>query len=174
MQFDSTRFVGWFRSASPYIRIHRGKTFIIQFDDAAVSEETFNNLVHDLALLNSLGIHLVLVFGARSSIERRLRENGIAMEYHKGVRITTAEAMEFVKEAAGKLRVEIESRLSMGLGNTPMSHADIRVSSGNYVTAKPLGIVEGVDFQFTGEIRGVEAPLEGVTRRRHQIEARSP
>lgn len=156
MQFDSTQFVEWFRSASPYIRVHRGKTFVIQFDDAAVSEETFNNLVHDLALLNSLGIHLVVVFGARSSIERRLRDNGIALEYHKGVRVTTAEAMEFVKEAAGKLRVEIESKLSMGLGNTPMSHADIRVSSGNYVTAKPLGIVEGVDFQFTGEIRSID------------------
>ena len=156
MQFDSTQFVEWFRSASPYIRVHRGKTFVIQFDDTAVSEETFNNLVHDLALLNSLGIHLVLVFGARSSIEHRLRKKKIPMEYHKGIRITTAEAMEFVKEAAGKLRVEIESRLSMGLGNTPMSHADIRVSSGNYVTAKPLGIVEGVDFHFTGEIRSID------------------
>ena len=156
MQVDTAQFVEWFRSASPYIRAHRGKTFVIQFDDAAVSEGTFNNLVHDLALLNSLGIHLVLVFGARSSIEHRLKEQGIAMDYYKGIRITTAEAMEFVKEAVGKLRVEIESKLSMGLGNTPMSHADIRVASGNYVSAKPLGIVEGVDFHFTGEIRSID------------------
>ena len=156
MQIDAAQFVEWFRSASPYIRVHRGKTFVIQFDDVPVSEGTFTNLVHDLALLNSLGIRLVLVFGARTSIEHRLEQAGIALDYHKGVRVTTAEAMEFVKEAAGKLRVEIEARLSMGLGNSPMYNADLRVSSGNYVSAKPLGVVEGIDFQFTGEIRGID------------------
>lgn len=156
MQIDSAQFVDWFRSASPYIRVHRDKTFIIQFDAAAVSEGTFTNLVHDLALLNSLGIRMVLVFGARTAIEQRLEQSGIALDYHKGIRITTAEAMEFVKEAAGKLRIEIEARLSMGLGNSPMSNADLRVSSGNYITAKPLGIVEGIDFQFTGEVRSID------------------
>jgi len=156
MQIDSAQFVEWFRSASPYIRVHRGKTFVIQFDDAAVSEGTFTYLVHDLALLNSLGIRLVLVFGARGSIERRLEQAGVAPEYHKGIRITTAEAMEYVKEAAGKLRIEIEASLSMGLGNSPMYNADLRVSSGNYVAAKPLGIVEGIDFQFTGEVRNID------------------
>lgn len=156
MQTDSAQFVEWFRSASPYIRVHRGKTFVIQFDDAAVSEGTFTYLVHDLALLNSLGIRLVLVFGARTSIEHRLEQAGVALNYHKGIRITTAEAMEYVKEAAGKLRIEIEASLSMGLGNSPMYNADLRVSSGNYVAAKPLGIVEGIDFQFTGEIRSID------------------
>ena len=156
MQIDSSQFVEWFRSTSPYIRVHRDKTCVIQFDDAAVSEASFTNVVHDFALLNSLGIRLVLVFGARTSIERRLEHSGIALDYHQGIRITTAAAMEFVKEAAGKLRIEIEARLSMGLGNSPMSNADLRVSSGNYVTAKPLGIVEGIDFQFTGEIRSID------------------
>ena len=157
MPIDSGQFVEWFRSASPYIRVHRGKTFVIQFDDAVVSEGTFTSLVHDLALLNSLGIRLVLVYGARTGIESQLAQAGIALDYHKGIRITTAEAMEHVKEVVGRLRIDIESRLSMGLGNSPMHNADLRVSSGNYVAAKPLGVVEGIDFQFTGEIRGIDA-----------------
>ena len=156
MQDDTGKFVEWFRSASPYIRVHRGRTFVVQFDDTAVADETFNDLIHDLALLNSLGIRLVLVFGTRSSIEQRLEENGIALDYHNGIRITTGEAMECVKEAAGKLRVEIEARLSMGLGNSPMTHANLRVSSGNYVAARPMGIVEGIDFQLTGEVRSID------------------
>ena len=150
------QFVNWFRSAAPYIRVHRGKTFVVQFDDKLVYGELFTDLVHDLALLNSLGIHLLLVYGARQSIEASLRENDQTSTYHEGVRLTDAATMELVKIAAGKLRVEIESRLSMGLGNTPMSNADLVVSSGNYIMAKPAGIVDGVDYQFTGKIRSID------------------
>ncbi|MFT5133644.1 MAG: amino-acid N-acetyltransferase [Gammaproteobacteria bacterium] len=150
------QFVSWFRSAAPYIRVHRGKTFVIQFEDSLIYSEMFTDLVHDLALLNTLGIHLVLVYGARHSIEAWLSENDQASTYHEGVRLTDADTMELVKTAAGKLRVEIESKLSMGLGNTPMSNAELRVSSGNYVMAKPRGIVDGVDYQFTGEVRNID------------------
>jgi amino-acid N-acetyltransferase len=156
-----SQFVSWFRSAAPYIHVHRGKTFVIQFDDSLVYSEIFTDLVHDLALLNSLGIDLVLVYGARHSIEAWLAENEQASTFHNGVRLTDADTMELVKTAAGKLRVEIESRLSMGLGNTPMSNAELRVSSGNFVMAKPAGIVDGVDYQFTGEIRSIDVDAIG-------------
>ncbi|MBT7951247.1 MAG: amino-acid N-acetyltransferase [Gammaproteobacteria bacterium] len=151
-----SQFVSWFRSAAPYIHVHRGKTFVVQIDDSLVYSEIFTDLVHDLALLNSLGIQLVLVYGARHSIEAWLKENDQESTYHDDVRLTDADTMELVKTAAGKLRVEIESKLSMGLGNTPMSNAELRVSSGNYVMAKPAGIIDGVDYQFTGEIRSID------------------
>jgi len=150
------QFVHWFRSAAPYIRVHRGKTIVVQFDDSLVDSGIFTELVHDLGLLNSLGIKLVLVYGARHTIEAQLNENDQASAFHEGVRLTDADTMELVKDSAGSLRVEIEARLSMGLGNTPMSNADLRVSSGNYVMAKPAGIVDGVDYQFTGEIRSID------------------
>ena len=156
MNIDTSQFVTWFRSASPYIHVHRNRTVVIKFDDDAVHSDTFNHLIHDLALLNSLGLQLVLVYGTRLSIEKLLKQNDINLEYHAGLRITTQEAMEYVKQATGKLRIEIESRLSMGLGNTPMSNAELRVCSGNYVTAKPLGIIDGVDYQFTGEVRSID------------------
>ena len=59
-------------------------------------------------------------------------------------------------EASGRLRVEIEALLSMGLPNSPMAGADIRVASGNFITAKPLGVLDGVDFMHTGEVRKVD------------------
>ena len=156
MTEEATQFIQWFRSAAPYIRVHRGKTFVIQFDDDAVASDGFIDLVHDLALLNSLGIRLVLVYSTRHSIEARLEDRQIKSLYHHGMRVTDAEAMDSVKDAAGKLRIEIEARLSMGLGNTPMSHADVRVTSGNFIAARPLGIIDGVDYQFTGEVRSIE------------------
>lgn len=156
MTEDSTQFIQWFRSASPYIRVHRGRTFVIQFDDDAVASDGFNDLVHDLALLNSLGIRLVLVYSTRHSIEARLEDQHIKSLYHHGMRVTGADAMDYVKDAAGKLRIEIEARLSMGLGNTPMSNADVRVTSGNFIAARPLGVIDGVDYQFTGEVRSID------------------
>jgi len=156
MTIDASQFVKWFRAATPYIHVHRNKTFVIKFDDDAVHSDGFNYLIHDLALLNSLGIQLVLVYGTRASIEKLLHSEKLSLEYHKGMRVTTAAVMEYVKEATGTLRIEIEAKLSMGLGNTPMSNAGLRVCSGNYVTAKPLGILDGIDFQYTGEIRSID------------------
>lgn len=150
-------FIQWFRSAAPYIRVHRNKTFVVQFDDGLVYSEVFTDLVHDLALLNSLGIKLVLVYGARQSIETWLQENDQTSNLHEGIRVTDADTMELVKIAAGKLRVEIEAKLSMGLGNTPMSQSDLSITSGNLVSARPVGIKKGIDYQFTGEVRSIDA-----------------
>jgi amino-acid N-acetyltransferase len=136
--------------------VHRGKTFVIHIDDHIICSNRFNEFIHDLALLNSLEIRLVLAFSTRHSIENRLGRVDAEMVYHEGIRVTDPEILDIVKDAAGKLRIDIESALSMGLGNTPMSNAEVIVSSGNYVRAKPMGIVGGVDYQFTGTVRSVE------------------
>ncbi len=153
-------FVRWFRDSSPYIHAHRGRTFVISFGGEALADGLFANLVHDFALLNSLGIRLVLVHGARPQVEQRLNARGCRMRYVDGLRVTDAAALECVKEAAGTVRVEIEALLSMGLANSPMAGARIRVSSGNFVVAKPLGVRNGVDFGHTGEVRRVD--VEGI------------
>ncbi len=156
MTVKQQRFVDWFRAASPYIHVHRGKTLVVQFDDDAITSPAFVNLVHDLALLHSLGVRLVLVFDADTLIENRARAAGLASQVHRDTRITSTAELEIVKAAAGQLLIEIQARLSMGLGNTPMSNAEVRVTSGNFVTAKPLGIVDGIDFQFTGAVRSID------------------
>ena len=154
---DKTQFVSWFRSASPYIRIHRGKTFVVQVGDRMLDSSGFTSLVHDVALLTSLGIRLVLVYGARASIDACLDDGQAVSRFHDGVRVTDPGTMETVRSVAGRLLLKLQAGLSMGLGNSPMSNAEIRVSTGNYVSAKPLGIIGGVDYQFTGAVRAVDA-----------------
>ena len=149
-------FVPWFRSAAPYIHTFGHKTFVIAFGGEVISEQQFIALSHDLNLLASLAVRIVLVHGVRPQVEQRLARDNITPEYHNGLRITDDAAMEAVKEANGAVRVEIESLLSMGIANSPMAGADIRVASGNFVTAKPVGVVDGVDLQHTGEVRKID------------------
>ena len=153
----TSTYLRWFRGAAPYINAHRGKTFVIYFGGEAVADTRFPTLLHDFALLNSLGIRLVLVHGIRPQIDSRLSERKQTARYHAGLRVTDTASLECVKEAAGTVRVEIEALLSMGLANSPMAGARIRVASGNFVTAKPVGVRDGIDFQHTGEVRRVDA-----------------
>ncbi len=149
-------FVTWFRSVAPYVNAFRGKTFVIAFGGEVVADGKFVELTHDFNLLAALGIRLVLVHGARPQIEQHLAKNNIAGMYHEGIRITDAETLQCVKEAVGRVRVEIEALLSMGLANSPMANADIRVAGGNFITAQPIGIVSGVDLMHTGSVRKVD------------------
>ena len=154
---NNSDYVRWFRHSSPYINAFRDRTFVVCFGGEMLADAQFAPLVHDIALLNSLGVRLVLVHGARPQIEERLREREIEIKYVNSLRVTDDAALKCVKEAAGSVRVEIESLLSMGVSNTPMDRADIRVVSGNYVTAQPLGVRDGVDYQHTGEVRSIHA-----------------
>lgn len=149
--------VQWFRNAAPYIHAHRGRTFVLHFGGETLEGEGFASLIHDIALLHSLGIHLVLVHGARPQIETRLALEKIEPRYADGLRVTDEKALEAVKNAVGSVRVEIEARLSTSLVNTPMSGIKLRVASGNFVTARPIGVRNGVDFCHTGTVRRIDA-----------------
>jgi len=150
-------FVHWFRAATPYIHAFRGKTFVIAFGGEVLSDGQFTRLAHDLNLLNSLGVRLVLVHGVRPQVEEHLTQRDAVIRYADGLRVTDDAALACVKEAVGEVRVEIEALLSMGLPNSPMANADIRVASGNFVTARPLGVRGGVDLLHTGEVRKINA-----------------
>ncbi|MDX1734863.1 MAG: amino-acid N-acetyltransferase [Halioglobus sp.] len=149
--------IRWFRNTAPYINAHRGKTFVLMLGGSVAQHENFPNIIHDIALLNSLGVRLVLIHGSRPQIEQRLGSAGIETAFHDDMRITDNAALEHVKDAAGSLRAQIEALLSMGLPNSPMQGSRMRVCSGNFVTAKPIGIVDGVDFHHTGKVRRVDA-----------------
>ncbi|HTN94916.1 MAG TPA: amino-acid N-acetyltransferase [Gallionella sp.] len=152
----SAEFVAWFRSVAPYINAFRGRTFVIAFGGEVVADGKFVELTHDFNLLASLGIRLVLVHGARPQIEQHLAKNNLEGTYHHGIRLTDAETMQCVKEAVGRVRVEIEALLSMGLPNSPMANADIRIAGGNFITAQPIGVINGMDMQHTGSVRKVD------------------
>jgi amino-acid N-acetyltransferase len=157
-------FVRWFRQVAPYLHAFRGRTFVVAFGGEMFAERArFASFIHDVSILAALGIRLVLVHGARPQIEAELKARGIRSRYVQGLRVTDERALQAVKEAAGVLRVEIEALLSQGLPNSPMAGAQIRVASGNYLTAQPIGVRNGTDFQFTGAVRKVDAA--GIARR---------
>ena len=149
--------IRWFRNTAPYINTHRNRTFVLMLGGDAAQDPNFPTILHALALLHSLGVRLVLVHGNRPQIDNRLTAAGIESRFHDDMRITDSATMHHVTDAAASLRAQIEALLSMGLPNSPMQGARMRVCSGNFVTARPLGVVDGVDFQHTGRVRRIDS-----------------
>ena len=155
-------FVPWFRSVAPYIHMHRGKTFVVGLAGEAIAAGKLQHIAQDLALIQSMGVKVVLVHGFRPQVNEQLKAKGHAARYSHGVRITDGVALDCAQEAAGQLRYEIEAAFSQGLPNTPMAGSTVRVISGNFITARPVGIVDGVDFQHSGLVRKVD--VGGISR----------
>jgi amino-acid N-acetyltransferase len=155
-------FVPWFRSVAPYIHMHRGKTFVVAMAGEAIAAGKLQTIAQDLALIQSMGVKVVLVHGFRPQVNEQLRAKGHEAKYSHGMRITDEVALDCAQEAAGQLRYEIEAAFSQGLPNTPMAGSTVRVISGNFITARPVGIVDGVDFRHSGLVRKVD--VAGITR----------
>lgn len=150
-------FVPWFRSVAPYIHMHRGKTFVVAMAGEAIAAGKLPHIAQDLALIQSMGVKVVLVHGFRPQVNEQLRAKGHEAKYSHGIRITDEVALDCAQEAAGQLRYEIEAAFSQGLPNTPMAGSTVRMISGNFITARPVGVVDGVDFQHSGLVRKVDA-----------------
>ena len=159
-ELSSAHFVSLFRSVAPYVNLFRGKTFVIAFGGKAISGPLARTLAYDANLLAALGVRLVLVHGARPQIEEELREKGLESKSHGGYRITDAATLDCVIDAVGSVYLEIDALLSQGLPDTPMANSTIRVIAGNFITAKPLGVLDGVDMQYAGTVRKIDA--EGI------------
>ena len=150
-------FIPWFRAVAPYIHAYRGKTFVVGMAGELIAAGKLNAFVQDLAILHAMGIKLVLVHGFRPQVNEQLAAKGHSARYSHGLRITDAVTLDCAQEAAGQLRFEIEAAFSQGLPNTPMANATVRLVSGNFLTARPVGIVDGVDFMHSGVVRRVDA-----------------
>lgn len=156
--FHSTaHFVAWVRAAAPYIHAFRGKTFVVGFGGEVAAGPLAQSLAYDCNLLAALGVRLVLVHGARAQIDAEMARRGLEGRFHNGLRITDPVTMECVKIAMAVTRFEVEALLSQGLPNTPMAGGYMRVTGGNFITARPVGVVDGVDYQYTGAVRKVIA-----------------
>jgi amino-acid N-acetyltransferase len=154
---NNQKLIEWFRASTTYINAHRGKVFVVLLSGEALSDPNLPNIIHDLNLLHSLGVKLVLVTGARPQITSALANQDIDTTYYKQVRITQARDVDIILETVGRLNIKTEALLSMGLTNSPMDGADIRVCRGNFVTAKPYGIHDGIDHHYTGRVRKIQS-----------------
>ncbi|MDO8904549.1 amino-acid N-acetyltransferase [Hydrogenophaga sp.] len=155
-------FVPWFRSVAPYIHKHRSNTLVVGIAGEAIAAGKLQNVAQDLALIQSMGVKIVLVHGFRPQVNEQLRAKGHEPRYSHGMRITDSVALDCAQEAAGQLRYEIEAAFSQGLPNTPMAGATVRVISGNFISARPVGLIDGVDFLHSGLVRKVDT--EGIQR----------
>jgi len=156
-------FVDWFRNSSPYINAHRGRTFVILIEGEAMARGRGEQLVQDLALLHTLGVRLVVVFGIRPQVRQALEAAGITPGQHQGRWVAEGEVMACIERVAAEQRLWLEARFSLGLPNTPMHGVELTAVSGNLVMAKPLGVREGVDFDHSGEVRRVRTQaIEGL------------
>jgi amino-acid N-acetyltransferase len=155
-------FVPWFRSVAPYIHKFRNQTFVVGIAGEAIAAGKLHHLAQDLAMIQSMGVKVVLVHGFRPQVNEQLKAKGHTPKYSHGIRVTDEIALDCAQEAAGQLRYEIEAAFSQGLPNTPMADSTVRVISGNFITARPVGIVDGIDFQHSGLVRKVD--IAGITR----------
>ncbi len=149
-------YVQWFRGAAPYIKAHRKKTFVIMVSDEVIYSDRFIGLVHDIALLNHLGIKLVILHGSRNSIDKHLADNQLESRFHNNIRITDSDTLPYVVHAINEVKTYFEAQLSTGLPNTPMSGSEISLIGGNFVIGMPLGVIDGVDMQHSGKVRAIK------------------
>lgn len=137
--------IDWFRNTAPYINTHRGTTVVVGLRAGAVAEDNFINVVHDLALMQSLGMRLVIIHEQTCLASTPIPQESMAA-------ILTEIASE---------RSQIERMFSMGLPNSPLHNAKLRVISGNFVTARPAGVLKGIDYGALGVVRQVD--VAGIT-----------
>lgn len=149
-------FVGALRGSAPYVHAHNGRVFVIAFGGEAAERPDFDQLIYDIALLHSLGVKLVLVHGARPQVDSELSARDLASDYVDALRVTDAATLDCVMAAVGRLRMEIEATLSTSLASTPMGGARLKVASGNWITGRPVGVRQGTDMQYTGDVRRVD------------------
>ena len=149
------------RDAVPYIREHEDHVFVLAFGGEALDEPaSFERLIRDIVLIADLGVKLVLVPGTRPQINRRLNDEGFPERFHHGLRVTETEMIAPLTEAVGAVQFDVISWLSARLSLASGSGLAQRVLTGNFVTARPMGVIDGVDLGHTGAVRRVD--IDGV------------
>jgi amino-acid N-acetyltransferase len=156
MTSDYSQFVAWLRGVAPYVHAFRGKTFVVGIPGELIAAGKLHTLVQDLSMLHVLGMKVVIVHGFRPQVEEQLRLRGVQSRFVNGLRLTDPISLECAKEAAGEIRLDIEAAFSQAMPNTAMAHSSVRVISGNFIAARPVGIVDGIDFQHTGMVRKID------------------
>jgi len=138
------------RGILQYIPQFRERTFVISVDGAIVTDENFGNILMDIAVLRSLNIRVVIAHGASAQIRGLANEQGVEPSNLDGSGITDEATLKLALTAANRLTHEMLEGLSAN---------DLRAACTNAVIAHPLGILHGVDHQFTGKVERIDVEM---------------
>jgi amino-acid N-acetyltransferase len=135
------------RGILQYVTRFRDKIFVIAVDGEILASDNFPNILLDIAVLRSLNIKVVLVHGAGSQIERMAVENDIEISNSDGSGVVDAQTLQISINVAIRLTNEIMEGLTQ---------VDLRAAYANCIIAHPVGIIGGIDYQFSGKVEKVD------------------
>lgn len=135
------------REVFSYIHRFKDSLFVLRIHSGLMDHPQLPQLISDLALLHENGIHIIIVPGARKQIDQILDAHNVDTNDCRGVRLSSAEAIPFIKMAAFDVCNRIMTLLSARGKNALI---------GNWVKARSLGVIDGVDYQFTGAVGKVQ------------------
>ncbi|XP_042444416.1 probable amino-acid acetyltransferase NAGS1, chloroplastic isoform X2 [Zingiber officinale] len=161
---ENESFVRCFRQAWPYIKGHRGSTFVVVLSGEIVDSPYLDSVLQDISLLHGLGIKFVVVPGTHVRIDQLLAEKGIKGKYVGTYQTSDSKLLEAAMEVAGRISLAIETKLSPGPpilslrrhgDNDRWHELGVCVTSGNFLVAKKR-VVDGHDFGSTGEVKRID------------------
>ena len=123
------------------------QTFVIAFSGDIIYDNQLDNIVQDINLLQSLNIRIVIVYGIRPQINHEINDQS-SVSLVRNIRVTDQETLEKVIDVNGRNKIKIESALSSKSLDLSSGNKENKVASGNFITARPLGVIDGVDMQF--------------------------
>ena len=158
------------QSALPYIREFYGKTFVIKYGGAAMTEEGLReNFAKDVALLRYVGIRVVVVHGGGPQISQTLERLGIKPHFVGGMRKTDEETMHVVEMVlSGDINKDIVALINRHSGKNIYA-VGLSGRDGQLIRAKKLdkeayfrelGLeVPEEDIGYVGQVEGVNVEL---------------
>ena len=153
MKQSEIDFLQGLRQSSGYIHLHRGKLCVIYLPgELILNQQNLQQLAEDLALLHTLGLKMVLVMGATPQIDAAFNQAGIHWQTHQQFRITSIEMLPTLQKTLGEVRSQLEAAFSR---QQPLDEQPLSLCSGNWVVAQPKGVIDGIDFQHTGQVRKI-------------------
>ncbi len=131
-----------------YVPQFRQRVFVIAFDGALMTQPGFTSLLQDVAVLQSLNIEVVLVFGARAQVRTLAEKRGVTLYNDDGMGRTDAVGIEIAKDAIMRQCSDLMADLTA---------LEMPVAVSNALAVHPAGVIDGVDLEFTGRIERVDA-----------------